>query len=72
TLTAKNTITQHLTGKTSTSETYYYCTIPNWWGKKTYNLTFVGYFPSKNPKLAFSVVVPSVKDVDKIIKIIEK
>lgn len=31
-------------------------------GKETYNLTFVGYYPSEHPRVAFSVVVPSVQD----------
>ena len=31
-------------------------------GKDTYNLTFVGYYPSEHPRVAFSVVVPSVRD----------
>nr|WP_237728724.1 penicillin-binding protein 2 [Bacillus halotolerans] len=70
--TAKNTFTEDVSGKTGTAETYYYGTNRNWWGKKTYNLTFVGYYPSKNPKVAFSVVVPSVDDDDKINKIIAK
>jgi cell division protein FtsI/penicillin-binding protein 2 len=70
--TAKNTFTEDVSGKTGTAETYYYGTNRNWWGKKTYNLTFVGYYPSKKPKVAFSVVVPSVDDDDKINKIIAK
>ncbi|MCY9188135.1 peptidoglycan D,D-transpeptidase FtsI family protein [Bacillus mojavensis] len=70
--TAKNTFTQDVSGKTGTAETFYYGTNRNWWGKKTYNLTFVGYYPSKKPKVAFSVVVPSVDDDDKINKIIAK
>ncbi|MDL5611418.1 peptidoglycan D,D-transpeptidase FtsI family protein [Bacillus halotolerans] len=70
--TAKNTFTEDVSGKTGTAETFYYGTNRNWWGKKTYNLTFVGYYPSKNPKVAFSVVVPSVDDDDKINKIIAK
>ncbi|WP_024573419.1 MULTISPECIES: peptidoglycan D,D-transpeptidase FtsI family protein [Bacillus] len=70
--TAKNTFTEDVSGKTGTAETFYYGTNRNWWGEKTYNLTFVGYYPSKNPKVAFSVVVPSVNDDDKINKIIAK
>lgn len=70
--TAKNTFTEDVSGKTGTAETFYYGTNRNWWGKKTYNLTFVGYYPSKKPKVAFSVVVPSVDDDDKINKIIAK
>ncbi|MED1542155.1 penicillin-binding protein 2 [Bacillus inaquosorum] len=70
--TAKNTFTEDVSGKTGTAETFYYGTNRNWWGKSTYNLTFVGYYPSKNPKVAFSVVVPSVDDDDKINKIIAK
>ena len=31
-------------------------------GKETYNLTFVGYYPSEHPRVAFSVVVPTVQD----------
>lgn len=70
--TAKNTFTEDVSGKTGTAETFYYGTNRNWWGKSTYNLTFVGYYPSNNPKVAFSVVVPSVDDDDKINKIIAK
>ncbi|WHY25896.1 penicillin-binding protein 2 [Bacillus halotolerans] len=71
--TAKNTFTEDVSGKTGTAETFYYGTNQNWWGKYTYNLTFVGYYPSKNPKVAFSVVVPSVaNDHDPINKLIAK
>ncbi|UTL74142.1 peptidoglycan D,D-transpeptidase FtsI family protein [Bacillus halotolerans] len=71
--TAKNTFTEDVSGKTGTAETFYYGTNQNWWGKRTYNLTFVGYYPSKNPKVAFSVVVPSVaNDHDPINKLIAK
>ncbi|MED0772838.1 penicillin-binding protein 2 [Bacillus siamensis] len=51
-----------VSGKTGTAETHYYGTNKNWWGKYTYNLTFVGYYPSEHPRVAFSVVVPSVQD----------
>ncbi|QQF61000.1 penicillin-binding protein 2 [Bacillus mojavensis] len=71
--TAKNTFTEDVSGKTGTAETFYYGTNQNWWEKRTYNLTFVGYYPSKNPKVAFSVVVPSVaNDHDPINKLIAK
>ncbi|WP_339181238.1 penicillin-binding protein 2 [Bacillus sp. FSL R5-0560] len=71
--TAKNTFTEDVSGKTGTAETFYYGTNQNWWGKSPYNLTFVGYYPSKNPKVAFSVVVPSVaNDHDPINKLIAK
>lgn len=71
--TAKNTFTEDVSGKTGTAQTFYYGTNRNWWGKSTYNLTFVGYYPSENPKVAFSVVVPSVaNDHDPINKLIAK
>ncbi|MRX72243.1 penicillin-binding protein [Bacillus lacus] len=40
-----------VSGKTGTAETYLN-------GRLTTNLTFVGYYPSKQPEIAFSVVVP--------------
>lgn len=71
--TARNTFAEDVSGKTGTAQTFYYGTNRNWWGKSTYNLTFVGYYPSKNPKVAFSVVVPSVaNDHDPINKLIAK
>nr|WP_081720803.1 penicillin-binding protein 2 [Bacillus mojavensis] len=71
--TARNTFAEDVSGKTGTAQTFYYGTNHNWWGKSTYNLTFVGYYPSKNPKVAFSVVVPSVaNDHDPINKLIAK
>ncbi|WLR43953.1 penicillin-binding protein 2 [Bacillus carboniphilus] len=47
-----------VSGKTGTAETYYYGPKENYQGMPTYNLTFVGYSPSENPEIAFSVVVP--------------
>ena len=45
-------------GKTGTAETFYWGEKRQYRGTKVYNLTFVGYYPSTNPKIAFSVVVP--------------
>ncbi|MCY7947866.1 penicillin-binding protein 2 [Bacillus atrophaeus] len=64
--------TNDVSGKTGTAQTFYYGTNKNWWGLSTYNLTFAGYYPSTNPQVAFSVVVPSVRDDhDEITKKIE-
>jgi len=57
-----------VSGKTGTAQTHYYGTNRNWWGKDTYNITFAGYYPSENPQVAFSVVVPSVDDKTKMNK----
>ncbi|ATH91213.1 peptidoglycan D,D-transpeptidase FtsI family protein [Bacillus glycinifermentans] len=57
-----------VSGKTGTAETNYYGTNRNWWGTPTYNITFAGYYPSENPQVAFSVVVPSVDDKTKMNK----
>lgn len=56
--TAKGSFTMDVSGKTGTAQTYYYGPDRSKWGQATYNLTFVGYYPSENPKVAFSVVVP--------------
>lgn len=47
-------------GKTGTAETYYNGPDKRYSRQFTYNLTFVGYYPSENPEIAFSVVVPWV------------
>lgn len=52
------TIKLDVAGKTGTSETAYYGPKREYWGRITNNLNFVGYYPSKNPEIAFSVVVP--------------
>ncbi|MED2943274.1 penicillin-binding protein 2 [Bacillus swezeyi] len=57
-----------VSGKTGTAETHYYGTNRNWWGTETYNITFAGYYPSENPQVAFSVVVPSINDKTKMNK----
>ncbi|MEB3128454.1 penicillin-binding protein 2 [Bacillus paralicheniformis] len=49
-----------VSGKTGTAQAPYYGTNRSWWGTMSYNLTFAGYYPSKNPEVAFSVVVPSM------------
>ncbi|MDM5297700.1 penicillin-binding protein 2 [Bacillus pumilus] len=69
--TAAGRFGQHdVAGKTGTAQTFYYGANRNWWGNATYNLTFGGYYPSTNPKVAFSVVTPYVSDRDPIIKTI--
>ncbi|MBM7603607.1 cell division protein FtsI/penicillin-binding protein 2 [Metabacillus crassostreae] len=45
-------------GKTGTSQTLYYGPKREYWGRETNNLNFVGYYPSGNPEISFSVVVP--------------
>jgi cell division protein FtsI/penicillin-binding protein 2 len=56
-------------GKTGTAQAFYYDANREWYGRETYNLTFAGYYPSKNPEVAFSVIVPWVQsDKDKISK----
>ncbi|WP_307337545.1 peptidoglycan D,D-transpeptidase FtsI family protein [Metabacillus malikii] len=47
-----------VSGKTGTSETHYYGPKRSAWGRKTNNLSFVGYFPSDKPEISFSIVVP--------------
>ncbi|MBD1383309.1 penicillin-binding protein 2 [Bacillus sp. IB182487] len=49
-------------GKTGTAESFYYGNETRYRGNPTYNLTFVGYYPSNNPEVAFSVVVPWAGD----------
>ncbi|XQY93232.1 peptidoglycan D,D-transpeptidase FtsI family protein [Metabacillus sp. HB246100] len=49
---------KEVAGKTGTSQTLYYGPKREYWGKETNNLNFVGYYPSDNPEIAFSVVVP--------------
>ncbi|MBO1510111.1 peptidoglycan D,D-transpeptidase FtsI family protein [Metabacillus bambusae] len=56
--TAKGKFSHDVAGKTGTSETVYYGIKREYWGKETHNLNFVGYYPSENPEVAFSVVVP--------------
>jgi cell division protein FtsI/penicillin-binding protein 2 len=56
--TAEGKFTHDVAGKTGTSETVYYGIKREYWGKETHNLNFVGYYPSENPEVAFSVVVP--------------
>lgn len=56
--TAKGKFSHDVAGKTGTSETAYYGIKREYWGKETNNLSFVGYYPSENPEVAFSVVVP--------------
>ncbi|HHY72208.1 MAG TPA: penicillin-binding protein 2 [Bacillus bacterium] len=47
-------------GKTGTAQSQYYGPKREYYGAKTYNLSLVGYAPSNNPEVAFSVVVPWV------------
>lgn len=69
--TAAGRFGQHdVAGKTGTAQTFYYGANRSWWGNATYNLTFGGYYPSSNPKVAFSVVTPYVSDKDPVIKTI--
>jgi cell division protein FtsI/penicillin-binding protein 2 len=56
--TASAYIDYDVAGKTGTSQTLYYGPKREYWGKQTNNLNFVGYYPSENPEVAFSVVVP--------------
>lgn len=56
--TASAYIHYDVAGKTGTSQTLYYGPKRQYWGTETNNLNFVGYYPSKNPEVAFSVVVP--------------
>ncbi|MDZ5472035.1 penicillin-binding protein 2 [Bacillus sp. 31A1R] len=56
--TAYTSFKHDVAGKTGTAQTFYYGPDRSKWGQATYNLTFVGYYPSKNPKVAISVVVP--------------
>jgi cell division protein FtsI/penicillin-binding protein 2 len=56
--TASAYIDYDVAGKTGTSQTNYYGPKRQYWGKETNNLNFVGYYPSENPQVAFSVVVP--------------
>lgn len=56
--TAKNMFDYDVAGKTGTSQTLYYGPKRTYWGRKTNNLNFVGYYPANKPEIAFSVVVP--------------
>lgn len=56
--TAQGRFSHDVAGKTGTSETAYYGVNRKYWGVETNNLNFVGYYPSTNPEIAFSVVVP--------------
>lgn len=56
--TASRYIDYDVAGKTGTSQTHYYGPKREYWGRDTNNLNFVGYYPSGNPEVAFSVVVP--------------
>ncbi|QGQ46761.1 peptidoglycan D,D-transpeptidase FtsI family protein [Metabacillus sediminilitoris] len=56
--TASRYINYDVAGKTGTSQTHYYGPKREYWGRDTNNLNFVGYYPSENPEVAFSVVVP--------------
>jgi cell division protein FtsI/penicillin-binding protein 2 len=56
--TASRYIDYDVAGKTGTSQTLYYGPKREYWGKETNNLNFVGYYPSENPQVAFSIVVP--------------
>jgi cell division protein FtsI/penicillin-binding protein 2 len=56
--TASRYIDYDVAGKTGTSQTHYYGPKREYWGRDTNNLNFVGYYPSENPEVAFSVVVP--------------
>ncbi|MFV2046016.1 peptidoglycan D,D-transpeptidase FtsI family protein [Metabacillus sp. YM-086] len=56
--TASAYIDYDVAGKTGTSQTNYYGPKREYWGRKTNNLNFIGYYPSENPEVAFSVVVP--------------
>ncbi|WP_299094239.1 penicillin-binding protein 2 [uncultured Metabacillus sp.] len=56
--TARAYIKYDVAGKTGTSQTLYYGPKRAYWGRETNNLNFVGYYPSENPEIAFSVVVP--------------
>ncbi|MGM7720116.1 peptidoglycan D,D-transpeptidase FtsI family protein [Metabacillus sp. Hm71] len=60
--TASAYIDYDVAGKTGTSQTLYYGPKREYWGRKTNNLNFVGYYPSENPQVAFSVVVPWASD----------
>ncbi|MGG3573112.1 penicillin-binding protein 2 [Bacillus gobiensis] len=62
-----------VSGKTGTAQAHYYDVNREWFGRETYNLTFAGYYPSENPQVAFSVIVPWVQsDKDRISKNISK
>lgn len=56
--TASKDIHYDVAGKTGTSQTAYYGPKRKSWGRELNNLNFVGYYPSKDPQVAFSVVVP--------------
>ncbi len=56
--TANGAFNHDVAGKTGTAESGYYGANRSYWGRDVYNLTFAGYYPSNNPEIAFSVVVP--------------
>ncbi|WP_129727250.1 peptidoglycan D,D-transpeptidase FtsI family protein [Ectobacillus funiculus] len=49
-------------GKTGTAETFYDGPIDSLRTTPVYNLTLIGYAPDENPEVAFSVVVPWMKN----------
>ncbi|MFP3124552.1 penicillin-binding protein 2 [Ectobacillus funiculus] len=49
-------------GKTGTAETFYDGPIDSLRATPVYNLTLIGYAPDENPEVAFSVVVPWMKN----------
>ncbi|AZB44401.1 penicillin-binding protein 2 [Bacillus sp. FJAT-42376] len=56
-----------VSGKTGTAQTTYRYPDSKL-TEKTYNINFVGYYPSEKPEIAFSVVVPYAKaDINKAI-----
>lgn len=56
--TANGYFKHDVAGKTGTAQSQYWGPVRSYYGKSVYNLTFVGYYPSDNPEVAFSVVVP--------------
>lgn len=56
--TAYGRFVHDVAGKTGTAQSKYYGPIRSYYGRDVYNLTFVGYYPSDHPQVAFSVVVP--------------
>ncbi|MFB9761823.1 peptidoglycan D,D-transpeptidase FtsI family protein [Ectobacillus funiculus] len=49
-------------GKTGTAETFYDGPVDSLRATPVYNLTLIGYAPDENPEVAFSVVVPWMKN----------
>ncbi|NPC92358.1 penicillin-binding protein 2 [Bacillus sp. WMMC1349] len=68
--TAHDAFDYDVSGKTGTAETNYYGDKKQYFGDSIDNITFAGYYPSEHPKVAFSVVVPSINDQTKMNKII--